>query len=361
MLHLLLSASLLGNPRPCDHFFDGATTADIGRAVCGRDEASKLDPGGRVLACRPAKVPEDLQGVAIMDAEILEAELNLVGASACPVDMHLMIASHTPPALQSCVCETFPGGEVPTPGAVVCAKDDPAGGALHCYARNADYRGDDGGALTWSGCRSDMTPCKYAIAVAPSAAPSNEPCGLVACPLQTLYTLGLDVLRPGGALLQALYQLGGTALNDAGAPVQTAYALAGEALDDLQSAVDDLPSDVEDLYKSLGHTHTHEHLTPGRVVQDLYKSLGEAPLENAQRFLESSIGAAQEYLQKINAPSTPEDIAEFLESSIGGAQEYLQSTGAPFTPEDIAGFLEKSIGAVFSPEDIAGFLGVVFE
>merc|ERR1711935_221769 len=153
-------------------------------------------------------------------------------------------------------------------------------------------------------------------AVAPSAAPSNEPCGLVACPLQ------------------ALYQLGGTALNDAGAPVQTAYALAGEALDDLQSAVDDLPSDVEDLYKSLGHTHTHEHLTPGRVVQDLYKSLGEAPLENAQRFLESSIGAAQEYLQKINAPSTP---------------------------EDIAGFLEKSIGAVFSPEDIAGFLGVVFE
>ena len=85
MLHILLSASLLITPAPCDHFFDGATTADIGHPVCGRDEPSKLDPGGRpVRACRPAKLPKDLRGAATMDAEILESELNFVGEPPCP-------------------------------------------------------------------------------------------------------------------------------------------------------------------------------------------------------------------------------------------------------------------------------------
>jgi len=76
------------------------------------------------------------------------------------VDMHLMIAAHTPPPLEHCVCEKFPEGKVPPSGTVVCAKVDPAGGAVHCASRNADYRGDDGGALTWWGCRSDMPPCR---------------------------------------------------------------------------------------------------------------------------------------------------------------------------------------------------------
>ena len=84
MLHLFLSASLLSTPAPCDHFFGGATTADIGHPVCGRDEASKLDPSGRVLVCRPAKLPAKLRGTAITDAETLESELNLVGEPACP-------------------------------------------------------------------------------------------------------------------------------------------------------------------------------------------------------------------------------------------------------------------------------------
>ena len=85
MLHIILSASLLGNTAQCDHFFDGATTADIGHPVCMRDEPSKLDPGGRpVRVCRPAKVPEKLQDIAIVDAEALESKLNLVGEPACP-------------------------------------------------------------------------------------------------------------------------------------------------------------------------------------------------------------------------------------------------------------------------------------
>ena len=85
MLHILLSASLLITPAPCDHFFDGATTADIGQPVCGRDEPSKLDPGGRpVRACRPAKLPGKLRGTATVDAEALESELDSVGEPACP-------------------------------------------------------------------------------------------------------------------------------------------------------------------------------------------------------------------------------------------------------------------------------------
>ena len=96
MLYLILSASLLGTPRPCDHFFDGATTADIGQPVCVRDEPSKLDPGGRVRACRPAKLPGKLRGTAIMDAEALESELNLVGEPACP---GAPTVSRTAPAL----------------------------------------------------------------------------------------------------------------------------------------------------------------------------------------------------------------------------------------------------------------------
>ena len=86
-----------------------------------------------------------------------------------------MIAVHTPISLEDCVCEKFPEGEVPTSGTVVCAKVDLADGALHCTSRNADYRGDDGGALTWSGCRSDMTACKYA-AVAPSTTTTPTAC-----------------------------------------------------------------------------------------------------------------------------------------------------------------------------------------
>ena len=72
-----------------------------------------------------------------------------------------MIADHTPISPKSCgVCEKFPEGKVPPSGTVVCAKVDPADGAVHCFSRNADYRGDDGGALTWWGCRSDMPPCR---------------------------------------------------------------------------------------------------------------------------------------------------------------------------------------------------------
>ena len=84
MLHLFLSAISQSTPTPCDHFFDGATTADIGQPVCGRDEPSKLDPGGRVRVCRPAKLPAKLRGTATVDAEALESELNIIGEPACP-------------------------------------------------------------------------------------------------------------------------------------------------------------------------------------------------------------------------------------------------------------------------------------
>ena len=85
MLHLILSASSLGTTAQCDHFFDGATTADIGHPVCMRDEPSKLDPGGRpVRVCRPAKVPKNLRVAAIVDIDALELELNAVGEPACP-------------------------------------------------------------------------------------------------------------------------------------------------------------------------------------------------------------------------------------------------------------------------------------
>merc|ERR1719424_1204826 len=102
---MVSSLQLASSPAPCGQFFGGATTADIGRYVCARDEPSKLASRGQMESvCRPAKLPEKLRGAAIMDAEALEAELNLVGQPACPVDMQLKIAGYTPPALRWCLC-----------------------------------------------------------------------------------------------------------------------------------------------------------------------------------------------------------------------------------------------------------------
>jgi len=181
----------------CGQYFDGASIADAGKYVCAFREPNKIEPGGPpVDVCRRAKVPPSVDKAHVCHADGLARELARVGRAACPRDARLVVATHPAPALETCRCNVHPEGFVPPPGATACTKTTGGGDtqqlssvgaplfgpgeAVECFSPSRDYDPavgvQDGGALTWRGCRSDMTPCKMAPApTTPTTTSSTTP------------------------------------------------------------------------------------------------------------------------------------------------------------------------------------------
>merc|ERR1719263_138853 len=136
-------------------------------------------PLGAVVECRPARLPAGIEHEKY-DILTLISKLEMLGFEPCASDHFLAVPQLELPALPPCRCDSYSDERIKTPEDIeeakkkrwtMCARatlDYDGSRATHhaeltCYAPHAEYPTvghDDGGGLTFDGCRSDMLACE---------------------------------------------------------------------------------------------------------------------------------------------------------------------------------------------------------